>query len=90
MHLLEEGANVRLVKGAYRESEENAFQSADKINSNFSKLMRMLFENSNSNTTFAIATHDSKLIEEAIELSKNSMILRSISNFKYYWVFVIR
>lgn len=70
LHLLEEGANVRLVKGAYRESEENAFQSADKINSNFSKLMRMLFENSNSNTTFAIATHDSKLIEEAIELSE--------------------
>ena len=70
LHLLEEGANVRVVKGAYRESESNAFQSADKINLNFSKLMQMLFENSNDNAIFAIATHDSKLIEEAIELSE--------------------
>jgi proline dehydrogenase len=70
LHLLEEGANVRVVKGAYRESENNAFQSADKINLNFSKLMQMLFENSNDNAIFAIATHDSKLIEEAIKLSE--------------------
>ena len=70
LHLLEEGANVRVVKGAYRESESNAFQSAEMINSNFSKLMQMLFENSNDNAIFAIATHDSKLIEEAIELSE--------------------
>ncbi len=71
LHLLEEGANIRVVKGAYRESENNAFQSADKINLNFSKLIQMLFENSNDNSIFAIATHDSKLIEEAIKLSEN-------------------
>jgi proline dehydrogenase len=74
LHLLEQGAgNVRLVKGAYRENEKTAFQSMDKINSNFSKLMKMLFENSSNNTSssiFAIATHDSRLIEEAIDLSK--------------------
>jgi proline dehydrogenase len=72
LHLLEQGAgNVRLVKGAYRENEKTAFQSMEKINSNFSKLMKMLFENSdNSSSIFAIATHDSGLIEEAIDLSK--------------------
>ena len=74
LHLLEQGAgNVRLVKGAYRENEKTAFQSMEKINSNFSKLMKMLFENSNNNnisSIFAIATHDSRLIEEAIDLSK--------------------
>jgi proline dehydrogenase len=72
LHLLEQGAgNVRLVKGAYRENEKAAFQSMEKINSNFSKLMKMLFENSdNSSSIFAIATHDSGLIEEAIDLSK--------------------
>jgi proline dehydrogenase len=74
LHLLEQGAgNVRLVKGAYRENEKTAFQSMDKINSNFSKLMKMLFENSSNNTSssiFAIATHDFRLIEEAIDLSK--------------------
>lgn len=71
LHLLERGANVRLVKGAYKENEHNAFQSIDKVNLNFSKLMKMLFENSQrSSSTFAIATHDPRLIEEAINLSK--------------------
>ena len=70
LHLLEEGAKVRLVKGAYRQNEANAFQSIDKINSNFSKLMKMLFENNGNTDIFAIATHDSRLINEAIELSE--------------------
>jgi proline dehydrogenase len=71
LHLLEQGAVVRLVKGAYREHESIAFQSMEKINSNFSKLMKILFEYSNtSDSVFAIATHDPKLINEAIILSK--------------------
>ena len=71
LHLLEQGAAVRLVKGAYREDKSIAFQSMEKINSNFSKLMRMQFEYSNtSDSILAIATHDPKLINEAIVLSK--------------------
>jgi proline dehydrogenase len=74
LHLLEQGAVVRLVKGAYREDKSIAFQSMEKINSNFSKLMEMLFEygNMNSSNIFAIATHDPKLINEAIKLSKKN------------------
>ncbi len=49
LHLIEQGANVRIVKGAYRQCEENAFQSMSKINSNFSKLTKMLFEDKNRN-----------------------------------------
>jgi proline dehydrogenase len=71
LHLMEQGANVRLVKGAYRGDKSIAFQSVEKINSNFSKLMKTLFEYSNTNDRiFAIATHDPKLIDEAILLSK--------------------
>jgi proline dehydrogenase len=71
LHLMEQGASVRLVKGAYSEDKRIAFQSIEKINSNFSKLMKMLFEYSNTNDNiFAIATHDPKLIDEAIVLSK--------------------
>jgi proline dehydrogenase len=71
LHLLEQGAVVRLVKGAYREDKSIAFQSMGKINSNFSKLMEMLFEYSKKNNNiFAIATHDPRLIEEAIVLSQ--------------------
>ena len=71
LHLIEQEANVRLVKGAYREDKTSAFQSMEKINSNFSKLMSMLFEHSySSHSTFAIATHDPKLLDEAIQLSR--------------------
>jgi proline dehydrogenase len=71
LHLLEQGANIRLVKGAYSENEEIAFRSMEKINSNFSKLMNTLFENGDkTNTIFAIATHDPRLINEAIDLSR--------------------
>lgn len=69
LHILECGGKVRLVKGAYHEPAENAFTSNEEVDSNYSKLMRMLFE---GNTYFAIATHDSNLIEEAIRLSKDA------------------
>ena len=70
LHLLEKGANVRITKGAYRQNEENAFQSMSEINSNFSKLIKMLFEDKNRNNIFAVATHDKKLIDNAIALSE--------------------
>jgi proline dehydrogenase len=42
----------------------------DKINFNFSELMKMLFNSDGKrNAIFAIATHDPRLINEAIELS---------------------
>lgn len=70
LHLLEKGANVRIVKGAYRQSEENAFQSMAEINSSFSRLTRMLFEDKNKSHIIAIATHDPRLIDYAITLSE--------------------
>ena len=70
LHLIEQGANVRIVKGAYRQSEKNAFQSMAEINSSFSRLTRMLFEDENRNHIFAIATHDPNLINYAIALSE--------------------
>ena len=70
LHLLEQDANIRLVKGAYAESEGIAFRSMNKINSNFLELMKMIFNSDNKqDTLFAIATHDSRLINKAIELS---------------------
>jgi proline dehydrogenase len=74
LHLLEQDANIRLVKGAYTENDEIAFRSMDKINSNFSELMKLIFNSSDGkrNTLFAIATHDPRLVNEAIELSKKS------------------
>ena len=65
--LLKKGSKVRLVKGAYRESTKNAYKTRHEVDKNYDKLMKMLFEQGNE---FAIATHDSKLIDRAIDLSK--------------------
>ena len=65
--LLQIGAKVRLVKGAYRENARIAFKSKEDVDKNYVKLMRMLFQKSNE---FAIASHDGKIIRKAQSLSK--------------------
>lgn len=69
LHIIENGGKVRLVKGAYHEPEEHAFTAKEEVDANYLKLMKMLFESKNF---FAIATHDSSMVEEAIRLNKNS------------------
>jgi proline dehydrogenase len=64
--LLSAGGRVRLVKGAYKESAELVYKSRSEISKNYLNLMRLLFEEGDD---FAIATHDSKLIEEARKLA---------------------
>ena len=63
LHVIENGGKVRLVKGAYHESEESAFPTREEVDANFAKLAEMLY---NSGNFFAIATHDSKLVDNAI------------------------
>jgi proline dehydrogenase len=65
--LIEKGAKIRLVKGAYREKSQIAYKSKEEVDKNYVKLMRRLFKYSNE---FGIATHDSKIIEKATRLSK--------------------
>jgi proline dehydrogenase len=69
LHIIECGGKVRLVKGAYHESEEHIFVTNEEVNASYSKLMKMLFDSKNY---FAIATHNSALIEEAISMAKNT------------------
>jgi proline dehydrogenase len=69
LHIAEHDGKVRLVKGAYHEPEEHAFTSKDEVDANYVKLMKMLFE---SRIYFAIATHDSNMIEEAIRLNNDA------------------
>lgn len=66
--LLAMGAKVRLVKGAYREPPDLVFRSRDEVTKNYLKLMRMLFE---AGSGFAVATHDSRPIREAVSLSRS-------------------
>jgi proline dehydrogenase len=65
--ILDAKGMIRLCKGAYRESAEIALKGRDRISQNYSKLMQLMFERGSG---FAIASHDEKLIEQAVELSK--------------------
>jgi proline dehydrogenase len=95
LHLMEVGAKVRLVKGAYKENEQIAFVRHEEINANYIKLLDMLFGRNHMNNKgvdtalkFAVATHDSKLIEYAIKLSKTAKI--GIKNFEFEFLKGIR
>ena len=73
--LLDAGAKVRLVKGAYRESREVVYPSRREVSRSFSRLMGMLFDRADG---FAIATHDSALVEEAKKLAESKQ-----ANFEF-------
>ena len=95
LHLMEVNAKVRLVKGAYHENEGIAFVHHEEINANYIKLLEMLFSRNYMNNDrvdddlkFAVATHDSKLIEYAIKLSKTAKI--GIKNFEFEFLKGIR
>lgn len=65
--LLEYGAKIRLVKGAYKENAKIAYKSKDKTDENYLELMKLLFTSGNE---FGIATHDTNMINHAIKLSQ--------------------
>ncbi|MBI4894782.1 MAG: proline dehydrogenase family protein [Candidatus Aenigmarchaeota archaeon] len=65
-YLLEKGAVVRLVKGAYRDGKKTVYGKSD-VRKIYKTMMRMMFEKSRR---FAIATHDRTLVGEALRLSR--------------------
>jgi proline dehydrogenase len=66
--LLEINGKIRLVKGAYNEPPTVAYKSREEINKNYEKLMTRLFRDSQS--LFSVATHDDRLVYEAMRMSK--------------------
>lgn len=65
--ILDAGGRVRLVKGAYRESRDFVYSTRQEVRENYAKLMRVLFERGEG---FAVATHDSTLVEAAKKLAE--------------------
>ncbi|MBS4220819.1 proline dehydrogenase family protein [Bacillus sp. FJAT-49711] len=59
-HLARHSANLRLVKGAYKESAEVAFPFKEEVDKNFKKLIAAHILNGHFT---AVATHDEKIIE---------------------------
>ncbi|MGD0728583.1 MAG: proline dehydrogenase family protein [Candidatus Micrarchaeaceae archaeon] len=67
LNIIEYKGVIRLVKGAYKVKTNEVFNSKRASNHNYAQLMKLLFKKSSK---FTIATHDSRLIEEAIILNK--------------------
>lgn len=65
--LIEHGAKIRLVKGAYNENGNISYKSKKRVDKNYLQLMELLFKKGNE---FGLGTHDSNLIERAVKLSK--------------------
>ncbi len=66
--LLKCGTRIRLVKGAYQEPPELAFPHKKDVDANFVKLTQMLLA---SDAYHAIATHDDRMIQAAIEFARH-------------------
>jgi proline dehydrogenase len=64
--LMADGAIIRLVKGAYREPAEAAFQKSSEVRRNWLMLVEELF---NRSGMFAVGTHDRSLVARALKLS---------------------
>ena len=79
------GIRVRLVKGAYLEPPEVAFQAKAGVDRNFVHLMRTLLA---AGTYPAIATHDEKIIDEAKSFVRNRKIARD--SFEFQMLYGIR
>ena len=79
------GMRVRLVKGAYREPKDIAFQDKEDVDRAFAELMRTLLA---EGTYPAIATHDPAMIDETKKFAASQGIDRS--KFEFQMLYGIR
>lgn len=83
--LCEESIPVRLCKGAYHEPPSVAYQLKREVDASFSRLMRTLLERG---TYPAIASHDERLIREAIATA--GKLRRAPDSFEFQMLYGIR
>ena len=76
---------VRLVKGAYREPASVAFPRKQDVDANYVALMKTLL---NHGTYPAIATHDEKIIQEAMDYVRGRSIRQD--SFEFQMLYGIR
>lgn len=73
------GANIRLVKGAYNEPPEVAYQSKEQVDANFNRLISLQLE---SGCYTAVATHDHRAIAFALDYVGRRGISRDCFEFQ--------
>jgi proline dehydrogenase len=72
--LIDEGASVRLCKGAYKEPPEVAYPAKGDVDDNFIRLMQLLLsDEARSHELYAgIATHDNSMIGATIDFARQA------------------
>lgn len=68
LRLVDRGALIRLVKGAYSETPDIAFVRRSDIDRRFVEFMAILFERGRD---FAVASHDGRIVDRALELARD-------------------
>lgn len=74
--LIDEGAGVRLCKGAYMEPPDVAFPAKEDVDANFVRLMQLLLsDEARSHELYAgVATHDDKMINATLDFARQKGI----------------
>src|SRR5215470_4977626 len=83
--LIAQGVRVRLVKGAYKEPKEIAFQEKSEVDQNYVRLMMMLLSRGNFP---AIASHDEAITNTACKYARDTGI--SKETFEFQMLYGIR
>lgn len=83
--LLSQGVRIRLVKGAYKEPAELAWQDKAEVDANYARLARKLLDHGGYH---AIATHDPRMIEAAMAHARQSG--RAPDSFEFQMLYGIR
>ncbi|MEO8210256.1 MAG: proline dehydrogenase family protein [bacterium] len=79
LRLTDIGANFRICKGIYIESEKIAFKDGDEIRQNYLKILRLAFERK---SYVGIATHDEYLIKESVKMVKEMNLRKDEYEFQ--------
>lgn len=77
--LIAQGVRVRLVKGAYKEGKDIAFQNKSEVDHNYVQLMMQLLLHGNYP---AIATHDESIINAACKYARDHGISKEAFEFQ--------
>ena len=83
--LLGYGCRIRLCKGAYKESDEVAYARKKDVDGNYVRLMQMLLR---SGFYHAIATHDPRMIAQAIRFAAAKQITKD--DFEFQMLYGVR
>ncbi len=80
--LVEKNIKTRLVKGAYKEPPDIAYQKKRDVNANFDRLVEILLD---SRQYHAIGTHDTKRIEHVLSYITSKNIPRETFEFQFLY-----